>query len=102
MKISSVACGACPVKINYSDYPKSFISSLNEVYFFSIKYRYSIFFFTTFVVECCTCLFRCIQTCDCVGMISVMSMPRYQSPSKVDPLCTAEVDSTELADVHAD
>ena len=39
MKISSVACGFSPVKINYSDYPKSLISRINEVYVFSIKYR---------------------------------------------------------------
>ena len=32
--ISSVACGFSPVKIDYSDYPKSFISRINEVYFF--------------------------------------------------------------------
>ena len=51
VKISSVACGFSPVKVNYSDYPKSFISRINKV-FFSIKYCYSIFFFTTFIVEC--------------------------------------------------
>ena len=32
MKISSVACGFTPVKIGYSDYPKSFISRINEVH----------------------------------------------------------------------
>ena len=30
MKISSVACGFSPVKIDYSDYPKSFISRIME------------------------------------------------------------------------
>ena len=34
VKISSVACGFSPVKIDYSGYPNSFISSINEVYFF--------------------------------------------------------------------
>ena len=38
MKVSSVACGFSPVEIDYSDYPKIFISRLNEVYFFH-KYR---------------------------------------------------------------
>ena len=91
-----------PVKIDYSDYPKSFISRINEVYFFCIKYRYSIFFFTTFAVECCNRLFRCNQTCYCAGMVSVTSTSGYQSPGKVDPQCTAKVDSTESADVRAD
>ena len=33
-KISSVACGFSPVKIRFSDYPKSLISRINEVYVF--------------------------------------------------------------------
>ena len=93
--------GFSPVKIDYSDFPKSFISRINEVYFFH-KYRYSIFFFTTFIVECWNRLFRCNQTCYCAGMISVTTTSRFQSPWKVDALCTAEVDSTELANVRAD
>ena len=41
-KVSSVACGFSSIEIDYSDYPKSLISRINEVYvFFSIKYRYS-------------------------------------------------------------
>ena len=40
-KICSVACGFSSIKIDYSDYPKSLISRINEVYVFSIKYRYS-------------------------------------------------------------
>ena len=40
-KISSVACGFSSIKIDYSDYPKSLISRINEVYVFSIRYRYS-------------------------------------------------------------
>ena len=40
-KISSVAFGFSSIKIDYSDYLKSLISRINEVYVFSIKYRYS-------------------------------------------------------------
>ena len=40
-KISSVACRFSSIKIDYSDYPKSLISRINEIYVFSIKYRYS-------------------------------------------------------------
>ena len=36
-KISSVACGFSLIDIDYSDFPKSFISRINEVYVF----RYS-------------------------------------------------------------
>ena len=56
----------------------------------------------TFILECCNRLFRCYLTCYYVGMVSVTSASRYQSSSKVDPLCTPEVDSTELADMLAD
>ena len=41
VKIISVACGFRSIKIDFSDYPKSLIIRLNEVYVFSIKYRYS-------------------------------------------------------------
>ena len=34
VKISSVACGFSLVKIDYSDYPKCFISRINVLYFF--------------------------------------------------------------------
>ena len=34
--ISSVACGSSSIKIDYSDYPKSLISRINEVYVLSI------------------------------------------------------------------
>ena len=78
------------------------ISRINEVYLFSIKYRYSIFFFTTFFVVRCKRLFRCNQTCYFAGMISLTSRSRYQNPWKVNPLYMAEVDSAERADVHAD
>ena len=37
MEISSVECGFSSIKIDYSDYPKSLISGINEVYVFSIN-----------------------------------------------------------------
>ena len=40
-KISSLAFGFSPIKIDYSDYPKSLISRINEVNVYSIKYRYN-------------------------------------------------------------
>ena len=40
VKISSVACRFSSIKIHYSNYPKSLISKINEVYVFIIKYRY--------------------------------------------------------------
>ena len=80
VKMSSVAYGFSPVKIDNSDYPKSFISRINEVFFFSIKYRYSIFFFKTFIVGCCNRLFRCNQTCYCAGIVSVTSTSRFRNP----------------------
>ena len=36
-KISSVACGFSSIIIDYSDYPKSLISRINEVYVFFNK-----------------------------------------------------------------
>ena len=60
-KISSVACA---IKIDYSDYPKSLISRINEAFAFLIKYRYSD-------------LFCCNQTFYCVKMVSVKSASRY-------------------------
>ena len=39
-KISSVACGFSPTKIHFSDYPKSSISRINEVYVF-FNHHYS-------------------------------------------------------------
>ena len=42
-----------------------------------------------------TVFFRCNKTCYCAGMV-------ITCPLKVDPLYTAKVDSTELADVRAD
>ena len=40
-KNGTVACGSSPIKIHYFVYPKCFINRINEVYDFSIKYRYS-------------------------------------------------------------
>ena len=37
MEISSVACGFRSIKMDYSDYPKSLISRINEVYVFFNK-----------------------------------------------------------------
>ena len=99
VKISSVACGFSPVKNNYSDFPKSFISRINETCFFSIKYCYNIFFLWRLLWNVTT---NCNQTCYCAGMVSATSTSHYKSPWKVDPLCTAEVDSKELADVRGD
>ena len=36
-KISSVACGFSSINIDYSDYPKSLIRGINEVYVFFNK-----------------------------------------------------------------
>ena len=43
-KISSVACGFSSIKIDHSDYPKSLISRINEVYVFSINIAIAIFY----------------------------------------------------------
>ena len=71
-------------------------------FFFSIKYRYSIYFFMTFIVECCSVCFAAIKLVIVFDMISMTSTARYQSPRKVASLCTAEVESTELADMRSD
>ena len=39
MENCSVACGFSSNKIDYSDYSKSLINGINEVYVFSIKYH---------------------------------------------------------------
>ena len=41
LNISSIAFGFSFIGIDYSDYPKSLISKINEVYVFSVKYHYS-------------------------------------------------------------
>ena len=92
-KISSVACGFSSIKIDYSDYPKSLISKINEVYVFSIKSRYSDILLEKHKLHFSS-LFCCNHTCYCVNVVSVTSAshfitsashyhPRYQR----DPRC---------------
>ena len=100
MKISSVACGFSLVKIDYSDL-KSFISRINEVYFF---HKISLQHLPFYVVYCGILQpFVSLQSnlllcwhgfCD-VNVTLSKSM-------KSRPSMYAEVDSTELADVCAD
>ena len=56
----------------------------------------------TFIVECCSVCFAAIKLVIVFGMISMTSTARYQSPRKGASLCTAEVESTELADMRSD
>ena len=99
MKNSPVASGSSPIKIHYFDYPIHFMNRINEVYDFSIKYRYSdrlkkknkknneVYDFSmkypysdillkniNFIYNR---LFCCNHTCYCVGMGSVTSVSRY-------------------------
>ena len=96
-KISSVACGFNSIKIDYSDFPKSLISRINQVYAFSIKYRYSDILSTKHKLHCSR-LFCCNHTCYCVTMVSVMSASRYITSAsryhpryEIDPRCTSVV-----------
>ena len=78
-KISSVACGFSYIKIDYSVYPKSLISRINEVYVFSMKYCYS---YSDILLKKkhklhLSRLFCCNHTCYCVNMVSVTSASRY-------------------------
>ena len=75
-KISSVACGFSSIKVDYSDYLKSLFSRINEVYVFSIKYRYSDILLKTYKFYLSS-LFCCNHTCYCVNMVSVTSASRY-------------------------
>ena len=85
-KISYVACGFSSIKIDYSDYPKSLISRINEVYGGgggSIKYR-----FRDILLKKTSSkpLFCCNHTCYCVNMVSVTSALRYiTSASRYHP-----------------
>ena len=75
MKISSVACVFCFIRIDYSDYPKSLISRINEVYIFFQKLKLYL-----------SRLFCCNHTCYCVNMVSVTSASRYiTSASRYHP-----------------
>ena len=77
-KICSVACGFSSIKIDYSDYSKSLISRINEVYVFSIKYRYSnISLIKKQRNLHFSRLFSCNHTCYCVNMVSVTSASLY-------------------------
>ena len=58
--------------------------------FFYIKYRNSIF------------LRRLLWIVSLQSNLLLCWHGFYQSPNKVDPLCTAAVDSTELTDVRVD
>ena len=70
-KISSVTCRFSSIKIDYSDYSKSLLSRLKEVYvFFSIKYRYSDILLKKHKLHLSR-LFCCNHTCHCVNMVSV-------------------------------
>ena len=66
--ISCVACGFSSIKIDYSDYPKSYSAKLMKFIFFLIKYRYK---------PQLNRLFCCSHTCYCVNMVSVTSASRY-------------------------
>ena len=90
-KISYVACGFSSIKIDNSDYPKSLIIRINEVYVFSIKYRYSDILLKKHKLHLSR-LFRLFcynHTCHCVtcNMVSLTSasryQPRYQSRSSM-------------------
>ena len=79
-KSSSLACGFSSIKIDYSDYPKSLISSINEVNVFSIKYRYIDILLKKYTLHLRS-LFCCNHTCYCVNLVSVTSVPEPQNIS---------------------
>ena len=64
-KVSYVVCGFSSIKTDYSDYPKSLISRINEVYVFSPHKLHL------------SRLFCCNHTCCFVHMVSVTSASRY-------------------------
>ena len=85
MENSSVACGFSSIEIDYSDSMKSLISRINEVYVFSIKYRYSDILLKKHKLHLSR-LFCCNHTCYCVNMVSVTSTSRYKtSASRYHP-----------------
>ena len=80
-------------KLYYSDYPKSLIRRINEVYVFSMKYHYSDTLLKKHKLHLSR-LFCCNHTCYCVNMVSVKSAShcitsasyyylRYQSRSSM-------------------
>ena len=83
--MSSVTCGFSSIKIDYSDYPKSLISRINEVYVFSIKYRYSDILLKKHKLHLSR-LFCCNHTCYCVNTVSLTPGSRYKtSASRYHP-----------------
>ena len=77
-KISTVACWVSPIKIHFSDYPKSLISRIKEViillnnidrYFIEKKPTHINFIYNR--------LFCCNYTCHCADMVSVTPASRY-------------------------
>ena len=86
-KISSETSGYSSIKIDYSDCPKSLISRINEVYVFSIEYRYSYILLKKQQHKLhLSRLFCCNHTCYCVNIVSVTSVSRYiTSASRYHP-----------------
>ena len=64
-------------KIDYTDYQKSLICRINEVYVISIKYRYCDILLKKNINFIYNRLFCCNHTCDCVNMVPVTSSSRY-------------------------
>ena len=84
------ACGFSSIKINYSDYPKSLISKINEVYVFSLKYHYrdillkkTLTSFKPFVL-----LQSHLLLCLTVIMVSVTSASHYNVSITFSPALT--------------
>ena len=75
MKKRSVARGFSSIKIDYSDYPKSLISRINEVYVFFSKI--SLYLIGKKHELHLNHLFCCNHFCYCVNMVSVTSASRY-------------------------
>ena len=75
-ELASVACWFSSINNDYSDYPKSLISRINEVYVFSIKYRYSNILLKKHKLHLSR-LFCCNHICCCVNMVSVTPESRY-------------------------
>ena len=80
-KIYSVACRFSPIKLYFSDYPKSLISRINEVYvFFNEISLYSDILLKstqTFIEKYINFIYNRLH---CVGMVSVTSASRYVHP----------------------
>ena len=80
-KICSVACGLSSIKIDYSDYPKSLTSRINEV-----KQKLHL-----------SRLFCCNHTFYCVHMVSVTSASRKKRQHHViTRVIKVDSDSTEF------